>query len=124
MLSFRGSHRKKATTKTVGVPIPLPTSTTKTPPPLALLQVAMAYNSSLKSTLANSLKDNGDLRDKLEKMKHDLKCAREKNLKLADYNEWRAKAELGYDVGYSDGKKQVTIYPHFHSINHDNTSGA
>ena len=56
---------------------------------------------------ANSLKDNSDLHEKLIKVKQDLKEARQKNKSLADYNEWRRKAELGYEVGYTDGAKRV-----------------
>ena len=68
----------------------------------------MAYNSSLKTTLRNSLKDNEDLHVKLKKVQQDLKVAKEKNLKLADYKEWRTKAELGYDAGFKEGVKHVS----------------
>ena len=76
-------------------------------PQSPLLELSKAYIASLKSTLANSLQDNADLHAKLQKTKQDLKDARSLNLKLADYKEWRRKAELGYEVGYSEGAKDV-----------------
>ena len=53
-------------------------------PPVPLLDLAKAYSSSLKTTLANSLKDGTDLTLKLLKAKQDLKEARQKNKSLVD----------------------------------------
>ena len=106
MLSFRGSDRKRPVPKLVGHHLQVQPSCSVIPP-VPLLEIAKAYTSSLKTTLANSLKDNTDLRLKLVKAKQDLKEARQKNKSLADYNEWRRKAELGYDVGFDNGAKQV-----------------
>ena len=92
----------------MGVRIPHRTIPSPKPPSPPIVQLAMAYNSSLKSTLANSLKDNEELRAKLKQMQQDLKVAKEKNLKLADYKDWRRKAELGYDVGFNEGAKHVS----------------
>ena len=106
MLSFRGSRRQKPVPKTVPRlvldPVTVPTVS---PPPL--LDLAMAYNSSLKGTLGRAMEDNASLREKLDRAKKELKAAREVNKKLADYKEWRHKALLGFEAGYNKGAKQV-----------------
>ena len=110
MLSFRGTQRKKPIPKIVASRVAVqevPVQATSPPP---VLDLALALNSSLKATLANSLKDNCELRDKLVQAKSDLKAARELNLKRADYNEWRSKALLGYEAGCNAGSKQVHFF--------------
>ena len=76
-------------------------------PPPPLVDLAKAYAKSLETTLANSMRDNSELQEKLRKVKIDLEEARLKNMKLADYNEWFRKAQLGYQAGFDEGAKQV-----------------
>ena len=108
MLSLRGSHRQKPVPKTLRQPVLDPDPLPQYKPP-ALLDLTMAYNSSLKATLGSAMEDNASLREKLVQAKKDLKGARESNKTLADYKEWRQKALLGYEAGYNEGAKQVVI---------------
>ena len=116
MLTLRGCHRKKALPKKLGGVQPvLQTTDMPITSPIHTLDLAMACNSSLKTTLANSMKDNEVLHKKIQSLKVDLKSAREYILEVADYNEWRTKAQLGYEAGCKDGAKRVFLYIRYYT---------
>ena len=108
-MSFRSSRTRKGVPKAVTNRVAVAVAPVESAPCTPLLELAIAHNSSLKATLGNAMKDNSELREKLEQAKKDLKAAREKNKSLADYKEWRTKAELGYNAGFSAGSNQVYV---------------
>ena len=82
MLSLRGSHRKKAVPKSLGLHLHAQPPPAIIPTPAPIVELAKAYSASLKNTLANSLKDNSHLHEKLLKVKQDLKRLDKKTNRL------------------------------------------